>query len=228
MTAFRSLSPTIMNVWSPQQSSLREECKTARCLAEWSCFLGCVLGHWPSWDCKISSMFLIYSDGLRVKTSKSTWKQLVAFDGQTDVSTAIILLYVSSIFGLVTHDHFSKVLLLEKTSWFKITHPGSWLTRCQKDQNSTFLVVDAGAETVEEGVQGVGIGLWMVVGGPVHSSFWSSSLWRNFISRIGNLTPFLQMGKTQFCRGLCLPKVLIFGSDVFTHSRETLPTSNSN
>lgn len=32
----------------------------------------------------------------------------------------------------------------------------------QADSNSSFLVVDAGPETVEEGVQGVGIGFWMV------------------------------------------------------------------
>ena len=30
------------------------------------------------------------------------------------------------------------------------------------DSNSTFLVVDVSSETVEEGVEGVGIGFWMV------------------------------------------------------------------
>lgn len=39
--------------------------------------------------------------------------------------------------------------------------PGALRNR-HADSNSTFLVVDAGAETVEEGVQGVGIGFWMV------------------------------------------------------------------
>lgn len=39
--------------------------------------------------------------------------------------------------------------------------PGAVRNR-QADSNSTFLVVDAGPETVEEGVQGVGIGFWMI------------------------------------------------------------------
>ena len=58
-------------------------------------------------------------------------------------------------------------------------------TTVKAASNSSFLVVDAGPETVEEGVQGVGIGFWMVAGrlGEVASRLGNGWKWVVYPSR---------------------------------------------